>query len=135
MRTKATYPIPYGTQILMNKVVWGHNYMVSTFDKEDPIAKNHIALQRGPVMLAQDNRLGYNVDIPISVKVGKDSYVDVILPEKDFAPYTHIVEVKVPLENGDYITLTDYSSAGKLWTEESKMAVWILTEAPKQAEL
>ena len=28
------------------------------------------------------------------------------------------------------MTVTDYASAGKLWTEESKMAVWMLTEKP-----
>ena len=60
MRTKAIYPISYGSEILMNKVVWGGNYMISTFDREDPIAKNHIALMRGPVMLAQDTRLGFD---------------------------------------------------------------------------
>lgn len=128
MRTKAIYPMPYGTQVLMNKVVWGHNYMIPTFDREDPIAKNHIALRRGPVMLAQENRLGYSVDKPVKIKVNKDSYVDAIIPDLKTAPYECIEEVKVPLETDGYITLTDYASAGKLWNEESKMAVWILTE-------
>ena len=120
--------MPYGTQVLMNKVVWGHNYMIPTFDREDPIAKNHIALRRGPVMLAQENRLGCSVDKPVKIKVNKDSYVDAIIPDLKTAPYECIEEVKVPLETGGYITLTDYASAGKLWNEESKMAVWILTE-------
>ena len=30
MRTQAILPIPYGTDILMNEVIWGANYMVST---------------------------------------------------------------------------------------------------------
>ena len=127
MRTKAIYPIPYGHQVLMNKVVWGHNYVVPSYDEEDPIAKNHIALQRGPVILAQENRLGYSVDEPVSIKVDK-GYVDVIIPKNDTAPYEHIVEVKVPLCDGTYMTVTDYSSAGKLWNDESKMAAWILTK-------
>ena len=67
MRTEAIYPIPYGHEIIMNKVVWKMNYMVPTYDEEDPIAKNHIALRRGPVILAQENRLGYSVDDPLSV--------------------------------------------------------------------
>ncbi|MBO5008238.1 MAG: glycoside hydrolase family 127 protein [Clostridia bacterium] len=128
MRTEAVYPVLYGTQILMNNVIWGHNYMVSTFDKEDPIAKNHIALRRGPLMLAQENRLGYSVDEPIDVKVNSDGYVDVVIPDTDSAPYAHIVEAKIPLTDSSEITVTDYSSAGKLWTEESKMAVWMLTK-------
>lgn len=128
MRTEAIYPVSYGEQILMNKVIWGHNYMVPTYDKEDPLAHKHIALRRGPIMLAQESRLGYNVDEPVSVKVNADRTVDVILSKHDIAPYPHIVEVNIPLTSGSYMTVTDYASAGKLWTEESKMAVWMLTE-------
>lgn len=128
MRTKSIKPIPYGSQIITNKVKWGINYMVSTYDEEDPIAKNHIALRRGPIILAQENRLGYSVDNPIKIKTDADGHVDVQLPEKDIAPYKHIVEVMVPLENGNFMTVTDYASAGKLWNEESKMAAWMLTE-------
>ena len=126
MRTEAIYPVSYGTDILMNEVIWGHNYMIQTFDKEDPLAKNHIALRRGPVMFAQENRLGYSVDEPVEIKVNEDGFVDVIL-EDNIAPYPAIVEAKVPLKDGTYMNVTDYSSAGKLWTEESKMAVWMLT--------
>jgi DUF1680 family protein len=128
MRTEAIYPIPYGEQILMNKVIWGHNYMISTYDREDPIAHRHIALRRGPVMLAQENRLGYSVDEPVSILVNADKTVDVVLPDTDIAPYPHMVEAQVPLVDGGYMTVTDYASAGKLWTEESKMAVWMLSE-------
>ncbi|MBR2650820.1 MAG: hypothetical protein IKD45_04095, partial [Clostridia bacterium] len=127
MRTQAILPIPYGSEILMNHVVWGANYMVSTFDREDPIAHKHIALRRGPVMLAQENRLGYSVDKPIEVLVNDDGYVDVEL-SSGVAPYKNIVEAKVPLKNGKKMTVTDYASAGKLWSEESKMAVWMLTK-------
>ena len=127
MRTQAILPIPYGTQILMNEVVWGANYMVSTFDREDPIAHRHIALRRGPVMLAQENRLGYSVDKPIDVLINPDGYVDVTLSD-GAAPYKAIVEAKVPLSDGSLMTVTDYASAGKLWNEESKMAVWMLTK-------
>ena len=127
MRTEAVYPIPYESQVLMNKVIWGHNYMIPTYDAEDPIAHNHIALRRGPVMLAQENRLGYSVDQPISVKVNEDGYVDVAKTDKEI-PYNCILKLDIPLSNGNSITVTDYASAGKTWTEESKMAVWMLTE-------
>ncbi len=128
MRTEAIYPVAYGSQILMNKVLEDRNYIVPTFDEEDPIAKNHIALRRGPIILAQENRLGYSVDTPVSVEVGEDGYVKAELPKKDIAPYEHIVEVMISLKNGRKMTVTDYASAGKLWTEESKMAAWILTD-------
>lgn len=128
MTTKAIYPTPYGSQILMSKVIWGYNYIVPKYDEEDPLAHKHIALSRGPIILAQDNRLGYSVDEAVNIKVNDDGSVDVVIPENDIAPYDHIVEVAVPLANGKYMSLTDYSSAGKLWNEESKMAAWILTE-------
>ncbi len=127
MRTEALYPIPYGHQVLMNKVIWGANYVIPTYDEEDPIAKNHIALRRGPVILAQENRLGYSVDEPVSIRVGEDGYVDVTLAETEIAPYEHILEAEVPLTDGSKMHVTDYASAGKLWTEESKMAAWMLT--------
>lgn len=128
MRTEAISPPSYGHDIIMNQVVWGKNYMVATYDEEDPLAKHHIALRRGPIMLAQENRLGYQVDCPITVAVNGDGYVDVTFPEKEIAPYPHILEVCVPLDNGTKMHVTDYASTGKSWTEESKMAVWMLTK-------
>lgn len=126
MRTKCLRPIPYGHQVLMNEVIWGANYMIPTYDEEDPIAKNHLALRRGPIILAQDNRLGYSVDEPTDIMLGEDGYVDVTFPEKKIAPYDNILEMAVPLADGSKMHVTDYASAGKLWSEESKMAAWML---------
>ena len=128
MRTECIHPIPYGHQILMNKVVWKINYMVPTYDEEDPLAKHHIALRRGPIVLAQDNRLGYSVDTPVTVKEDAQGYAEVTLADEKKAPYRNILEAEVFLENGEKMRVTDYASAGKLWTEESKMAAWMLTK-------
>ena len=91
------------------------------------MAKHHIALLRGPVVLAQENRLGYSVDEPVTIKV-EDGFVDTEVVTDKTAPFETILEVKVPLDDGTKMTLVDYSSAGKTWTEESKMAAWILTK-------
>jgi hypothetical protein len=128
MRTFALRPIPYGSQILMNKVVWGANACIPTFDKEDPLAKHHIAYRRGPLVLAQENRLGYSVDTPIDPLVNQDGTVEVRFPQKAIAPFPTLLELEIPLKDGAWQTVTDYSSAGKLWTEESKMAAWFLTK-------
>lgn len=128
MRTKAIYPISYGSQILVNKPVWGYNYMVTTYDKEDPMAKKHIALMRGPVMLAQDSRFGYDLAKPAHIKTNENGYVDVLVDEDTQMPYKSIVKMQVPTENGEYVTLTDYASAGKLWSEENEIAVWMLNK-------
>ena len=131
MRTEAIYPTPYGSQILMNKVVWGANYMIPTFDEEDPMAKYHIALRRGPIILAQDSRLGYRLDEPIDIKVGADGFVDAKKPSVTKVPYANIIELSIPLTNGKYMLVTDYASAGKLWSEESTVAAWMLTTKSK----
>ena len=128
MRTECLRPIPYNHQVLMNHVVWGENYIIPTYDEEDPIARKHLAFRRGPIVLAQENRLGYSVDEPVDILVGEDGYVDVIFPEETVAPYENILEVQIPLTDGSRMHVTDYASAGKLWTEESKMAAWMLVK-------
>ncbi len=127
LRTRAIRPIPYGSQVLMTKFVWSCHDAVPLYDEEDTKAKNHIALMRGPIVLAQDGRLGVDVDAPCEIKV-KKGFVSVKLPDVDTAPYKHVLEVQVPLKNGKTMTLTDYSSAGKTFSDESKMAAWILTK-------
>lgn len=128
MRTRAVLPTPYGSRVLMTKPVMKTDfYIVPVFDKEDPKAKDHIALLRGPVVLAQDNRLGYSVDDAVSIEV-KDGYVNTEIVTEKSAPFNTILEAKIPLTDGNYMTLVDYASAGKTWTEDSKMAAWILTK-------
>lgn len=130
MRTRAIYPISYGHNILMIKPFMKRDfYILPVYDEEDPMAKNHVAICRGPIVMAQENRLGYSVDEPVSIVADQDGYVDAKFPEKDIAPYEHMVELQVPLADGTYMTLTDYASAGKTYTDESKMAAWILTKA------
>ncbi len=126
MRTEAIRPIPYGTQVLMTDIRWGYNYSVPVFDREDPLAKKHVALRRGPIMLAQENRLGYSVDDAVEIKINDDGYVDVSLTKTDI--YPNIVAANVPLTDGSTMLVTDYASAGKLLNDESKTAVWMLTK-------
>ena len=117
MRTRALYPVENDHPVYPDQIL----------TKEDPLASKHIALQRGPVMLAQENRLGYSVDDPITVKVEADGTVNVKTTQESL-PYNYIVAAKVPLADGSEMTVTDYASAGNLWSNESKMAVWMLTE-------
>ena len=126
MRTRMIRPKGYGHDILMNRVIWDAQYVVPVYDVEDPLAKNHAALLRGPIVLAQENRLGYSVDDPVEIAADPDGFVNV--RRSNAAPYPHMVEVAVPLADGRLMPVTDYASAGKTWTEESRMAAWILTK-------
>ena len=125
MTTEIIRPIPYGEQVLMNEVIWGANMLIPTYDAEDPMAKHHVALRRGPIMLAEDERLGYSTDTPITV-LDKGGYAEVTLV--DSTAYPAILTTEVALEGGKRITLTDYASAGKVWNNGKRIAVWLLTE-------
>ena len=113
-------------QVLMNEIIWEADHMIPTFDREDPLASKHIAFRRGPIMLAQDSRLGYSLDEPTAFLVREDGYVDSYECTKEL-PYSAIVSLELPTESGR-VTLTDYASAGKLWSDESRIAVWMLTK-------
>ncbi len=123
MPTKIIKPIPYGSQVIMNKVVWGENSVViPTFDEEDPLAKRHIALSRGPLMLAQDSRFGYDLSVPINIK-DSDGFA---VTKKAEADFDTLLCATVEKEDGEEIKLCDYSSAGKTWNSDSEMAVWMI---------
>lgn len=126
MATRAIYPISYGHEILMNKVIWGKNYMISTYDEEDPAAKLHIALRRGPITMAIDEQLGNDASEPIDVDVNEDGYIDCV-KSSDKMPCKHIVALRVPQKNGKSFTVIDYASAGKQWNNNHKIAAWIRT--------
>jgi len=122
MPAKIIKPIPYGSQVLMNKVIWGANSItIPSFDKEDPLAKDHISIKKGPLMLAQDSRLGFDLTKPANIKTDSEE-IKITETECDFDT---LLCVNVETENGSNIKLCDYQSAGKLWTDENEAAVWI----------
>ena len=122
MRTELIPPIPYEPQMIMTNVIWALNYTTAVYDAQDPIALEHYAFRRGPIVLAQDNRLGLDVD----GKADFDTSVKYVETEKaENLPYDCMVGVTVPLKDGSRMTLTDYASAGKLYNDESRIAAWI----------
>ena len=130
MRTRAVRPIPYGHQIIM-KMNWELDFTVPLYDEEDPMAKQHLALCRGPLVLAQESRLGTDLDAPVSISVKNDGTVDAEISSAPIAPYQNILEMEVPLSDGTRMHVTDYASAGKLFTPDNKLAAWMLV---KEAE-
>lgn len=126
MRIRTERPTPYGHQILMTKVDWGHNYILPVYDEEDPAAKYHIALLRGPVVLAQDSRLGSEIDGAVQIAVDSEGYAEGRLTAD--IPFPHAVGAEILLSDGSYMKTVDYGSAGKLWTNKSRVAAWILTK-------
>ncbi len=124
MSTEIIRPIPYGTQILMNRVVWGANSITTpSFDREDPEAKHHLALRRGPIMLARDEELEADITAPIVPKI-INGFAAVELVKA--LPKTQLT-AELILEDGKKITLCDYASSGKS-NENHQSAVWLKTK-------
>ena len=130
MRTKAIKPIPNPRDILMTYIpyiqktdVSGGEYAVPRVVVESPYAKHHIALRRGPLVLARDARFGG--DIEAGVQVLYDDEGVVAVKPSGTAGFDRIVELEVPLVNGGSFKVIDYSSAGKTWDEDSKCACWL----------
>ena len=84
----------------------------------------HIALQRGPVMLARDSALGENIKEAVSV-FDENGYA-VLAPSKT-ADFPAEQEYKVKTSDGE-ITVIDYASAGQSWDPDLPMTVWITTK-------
>ena len=75
--------------------------------RETPEAKFHIALRRGPLVLARDARLDGTVDEAVNIAYDDDGYVE--LEPSDKASFDKIVEFSVPQVNGKKFTVVDCS--------------------------
>ena len=126
MRTKVVLPPSNPVDII--HVDLNHETMdvIPREVRETPEAKHHVALRRGPVILARDARLGENVDEAVRIKYDENGVVE--LKESNFAKFPTIVEFKVPTVDGGEFTVIDYSSAGKTWREDSKYGCWLPTK-------
>lgn len=120
---RATHTEPYGSQILMNKVIWGQNYMVSTFDREHPEAKNMVSLSWGPIALAVDENMGYDALGIYPIAQTEDGTVQALATQSSRGDC--IMEKEILLKDGRTVTLVDYASAGKRWNNGRKIAVWL----------
>ena len=81
------------------------------------------AYEYGPIVLAADKRI-LDPDAPIELIRNSDGQ---ILSKKVYCP--EIKEAHICLEakstEGKSVRLIDYASAGKSWSEKSRMAAWI----------
>jgi hypothetical protein len=126
MRTFVIKPIPNPRDILMTKTSWGSDYHIPHVVVESPYAKYHIAMQRGPLVLARDARLGDgDVCDPVNIKYDADGVVEVT--PSAAAGFDTVVEFDIPLVHGGSFKAIDYSSAGKTWREDSKYGCWLPT--------
>lgn len=87
--------------------------------------EHFIAFQYGPIMLAQDARLGTDLTEPVQPECDAEGYVlHAELCECNEIPDSEIC-FELTNNDGSKFRLINYCSAGKTWDEESKCAVWI----------
>lgn len=88
-----------------------------------PEAACHVALQRGPLMLARDARLGEDVTSEVRLAETEGS---VAAEPSDTADFERKVEYRVKTKDG-FITVIDYASCGQSWEKDKPVTVWITT--------
>lgn len=126
MRTKVLSPTPLERDIIMTHTARFEACMIPRVVVASEHAKDHIALQRGPLILARDARLGENIDEVVEIAYDADSFVAVT--ESSRANFENMVEFSIPCTNGKQFTVIDYGSAGKTMDEVSRYACWFPTK-------
>lgn len=126
MRTEVLRPVSNPRDVIFVDIIWAENYVASRVVEETPEAKYHVALRRGPLVLARDARLDGTIDEAVDVWCDEDGYAELI--PADTATFDHIVNFRVKQNNGGSFTVVDYGSAGKTWKEDSKYACWLPTK-------
>ncbi len=104
------------------KVSDGDKIIVSMPMKvERKILNGKAEYERGPIVLARDERFGEDLGLPVAVPKKEGGAVAKLVKNTDF--YTNET-IKIKTRNGE-ITLCDYSSAGKNYDSENcNMSVW-----------
>ena len=125
MRARILKPVSNPRDVIFVDIQWVQNYVVPRVVEETPEAKFHVALRRGPLILARDAQLDGTVDEAVDVCFDKDGVVELMPSHK--AGFDTVVEFSVPQNHGRPFTVIDYSSAGKTWDEHSKYACWLPT--------
>ena len=88
---------------------------------ERKILNGKAEYERGPIVLARDERFGEDLSLPVSVPKKEGGAVAKLVKNTDF--YTNET-IKIKTRKGE-ITLCDYSSAGKNYDSENcNMSVW-----------
>nr|WP_197718667.1 beta-L-arabinofuranosidase domain-containing protein [Pedobacter schmidteae] len=127
--------IPSGRYLEVTRKWKKGDVVVLSLDLRGKILKlnNHVAIVRGPVVLARDSRFkdGF-VDETIAIEHDKDNYVPLVLvADKPSSVWmTFSVNALTSIYNGDKesfrkIKLCDFGSAGNKWDEHERYRVWL----------
>jgi hypothetical protein len=93
------------------------------------VGDRHVAVVRGPVVLARDSRLGSG-DVDEVASLRADASGHVALEPAPTRPDSVWMAFSTPFEQGLHdakgeLVFTDYSSAGNSWNEAHRFRVWM----------
>ena len=126
MRARLVRPAHIEKDLILTDVAWGQDYIVPKIAIPSSDAEYRLAVKYGPLVLARDARLGENVDEKADILHDENDIVS--LEESFSAKFDRIVEFKAETDDGKKITLVDFSSAGKTWSEDSRYICWLPTK-------
>lgn len=113
-----------GDRIVLDFDMYASLYYGSA-ECSNPDAQYNVAVLYGPLVLARDARLDEDIYQTVKFKTDADGHV-AIRPSYT-ASFPTLCEFEAELEDGSVIHLVDYASAGKTYTEESLMSVFLPT--------
>ena len=94
-------------------------------------SENFRALKRGPIVLAQDKRLGGDIEQGYEIKVEEDGCV-ALAPVKATIPA--LMQFSVPTVDGGSFPVIDFASAGSTWDASSAYRTWIPQRVPNPTD-
>jgi len=85
----------------------------------------HVALRRGPLILARDARLDDDLHKPVSIAEDENGYACEVLEHHPELLCNHAFLIRQT--DGSYLPVIDYASAGRTWDNRSLMSAWMHT--------
>ena len=126
MCLRVQYPEKWGKDTLCVEYERPAYRCIPTKVKQKPEELKYLSLQRGPIVLGIDSRLGKAADSVFDLDLGSAEILEGAADEQTKqAGIDATVVCRLKEKNGNAVTLVDYASAGKDW--ETDIAAWIQT--------
>ncbi len=118
MRTRIVRPIPGLTDMIKTRSELEEVH-------ESLEARYQIAMERGPLVLARDARLGGDVTEAVDIDFDENGFVAAV--PSDSTSIDKQIEFAIPTKDGKSFSVIDYASAGKTWDARSMYGCWLPT--------
>lgn len=112
----------YGEETIY-RMNWNDGKVYPCHVTQSDEARRYVSLRRGALTLAADRRLGRNPEAAVHVnRADRTLSAQPVPPAAVPYPCMAAFRVQLPQES---LLLTDYASAGRLWSRESEAAAWL----------